>query len=207
MTYGLEYSNDNNQVLIDSQHPVYVLSSAVTLSGTWQKPFTGFDGFYSYDLAATGKLPFGNILDAETGDYFGFGYSFEEAISSKPNLSIRYAVNVANVVAAGTYGMELRDASGNVTYVSNADVVPISGVHRENPDTFNNITTGAAEWFSWINPIFAVAPASPTTSVVYFRVCERVNSTTVKPVNIPVSTYSPAGATYLPPYKTTLLSG
>jgi hypothetical protein len=160
MSYGIQIFNQNNQVILDSETPAYMLSSEGTFYGT--SPFVRNNiTYYTYDLSSlpSGYLRFAKLYEGDS-IYSGNQSNFAGLlVSNKPSLEIKIA-GAANLFPDPTgYGLVSYNTSGQKTWFANAPVAVIEA-NAELPffqGTFATTAewvalTSALPWWSQIGP-------------------------------------------------------
>lgn len=147
MSYGFQVLNSAGEVVIDDTSPVYHLGATATLSPT------GTAGSYNtFDISSyVGgtnlvffNLPVGALVSR-------LGSTLFSGLSS---LSIRQAVLASSLTPLTSgFGMQVFDASGNLTFQAADDLIPITAGYSL-PTSSAGVGTQGEAWFSIPTPAF-----------------------------------------------------
>lgn len=121
MSYGIEIYNSNGNIVIDSNYPCLQLFNGQVLNGTYDNSF----GFYRYNVYK-GNLIFFNLNVGQWVGIDGNGVM----CSNFPTLKIREVLleGSLDVDPLYSYGIQVYDSNGNVTYSGGSEVEVIKDV-------------------------------------------------------------------------------
>lgn len=183
MAYGIEIRNASDAIVMDADFPcVYLDGSPTTVSGTYVAA-----NLYKYTTAQLGYFPF---IRLDVGVKIGRGLPTGSAgavlpdyFSTASSLTVQKCLPITDVtLPTGGYGMASYDASGNVTFHSGVELMPIRHVVGcTDGDTLPlTLASSSHEWVYFTGGALFVQPIQPPIYAVLATVISRPNSTTIE---------------------------
>lgn len=156
MTYGIEISNSNGEIVIDSEYPAVYLSQEVTVSGSVH------GAAYYYTPAQVGNMPFFQLPVGSWAAFAGTSQNKPYYYSDLASITVRSALPINKMPPPDdSYGMECFDATGVLTFSTAENLIPILGMTQ---DLENNPSEGSfspgAEWVCPTASKFELVPFS-----------------------------------------------
>lgn len=131
MSYGFIAKNNNDEIVFDSEVPVYYLTNEQTVSGTLQTIPSPFNiNYYTYPTQWGAKPKFARL---DIGDLLWVGEGGTLA-SNRATLDVREADVSSNLNPSNNYGLEILNANGEIVFSSDFDLVPIEDKWRVSYD-------------------------------------------------------------------------
>ena len=183
MTFGFFVNNANGERVIDDESPLFHVTQDVTINYT-----SGSAGQYSFDLSSYvdgNSLIFVNVPSGDFLVTYLTTFYFPNS-----TMQIRKCVLAdALTKASSGFGMQVLDASGNLTWRADKSILAVTDPYTLPGSTFGTgtLTTGGEDWFCIPNTRIYYQPNGPS----YLQIAEgfqRPDATTIKGKSISVST-------------------
>lgn len=165
MSYGFSCTNDDDEIVIDSEYKAFQLFDDATLSGTFDSTYNLY--FYPAD---NDSLVF---FEIPVGGYVGKTHT-GQFISSESTLSVRYLRVASEVTTPDAYGLKVFDAFGDVAYSSEAELDNVKEAYRKGTTFY---WTGGSGFDSFPSTLTFNGNYSENVSESWYAITAPVSST------------------------------
>lgn len=182
MAYGIEIRNAGDAIVMDSEFPcVYLDGSPTTVSGTYVAA-----NLYKYTTAQLGYFPFIRLdVGVKVGRGLPTGSSgavLPDYFSTASSLTVQKCLPITDVtLPTGGYGLAAYNSSGDTTFHSGVELMPIRHVVGcTDGDTLPlTLASSSHEWVYFTGGSLFIVPIQPPIYAVYASVLHRPDSTTI----------------------------
>lgn len=202
MAYGFYAENSFGETVIDTETPVYQLFSGGVQSGFYNSTYN----LYEYP-ADNASFVFFNL---SVGDWAGKTHT-GTFISNRNTLGIRSLRIAPQITPSSNYGLRLFDASGNITYSSDAEIESIEGSYRIGGGYLETSLTSfpttlpfdatysrneTADWFALNASAFTTLSNYYACSVIFKETSTYIHHVLKRYATAPNSVLNPEGVSY-----------